>query len=234
VAVALTGSWTNIQNNSSGNQSQSITVPADADLCVVYAAGYSSGVSHLFSELSLSAADALHFTNIGTAAYSSDPQCDAWYIDANDANWPGTGTQTLYWQWDSPSGEGLNIQVGFFKGVDLSDPIGDVEVYSPDTATPYTYTTSLTGVAADDMGIAGAYSYNQTPDADPAGYGQTAQETFYNHAGLGIGYENGEGAVRLENLYYVQLVAFAINASSGGGTTAVPVFVHHYRIAGGL
>ncbi len=221
VAVEVTGSWTTIENSSSGNQSQAITVPTDADICVVLLTGYLSGQTRLLSELSLSSVNASHFTHIATGYYNStNPQTEAWYITKNDANWPGTGSQTLYWQPVSSPGEGYAIAVGFFKGVDTADPIGDSEVFDDSANDVNDHTSALTGVAAEDMGVQVCYSYYQTPIADPSGYGQTAAwENLFNSAGVGVAYEAGENALRCENLNYGHVITFAINAG-GGGTPA--------------
>ena len=218
MAVLVTGSWVTIQNSNTTNQNQAVTVPVDADICVVLLTGLRAsglGGTPILTELSLTQADETTFTRLGTArgidGGTSFYQVEAWYLVD-----PPTGEKTLYWQ-AGGANEGLNIAVGFFKGIDKDIPIRDSEINDADFWN--TVTTSLDNVDANDMSVIVVYDYNNTPDVDPVGYGQTAVwEDLYRFAGVGVAYEQGEDALYVTGADYGNHIAFALKVAAGEPT----------------
>lgn len=154
MAVTRTGAIQNIQDGADAS-SRSITVPADAELAIVTIAGWSNEITK---------ASAAAFT-LGAAGFTlahgelDDPsdgnQAAIFYLVS-----PPTGTQTLAWNLGGSAawGDGGQINVAFYKGVNLTTPIGDVGGGSVISGTG---AVSDTLVAANgDAIIACCYAYN--------------------------------------------------------------------------
>jgi hypothetical protein len=228
VAVTQTGSAVVVESGSTSEISQAVTVPTDADLCVVYTTGYNYGSGEpAHVEMNWDGDDdVVDFTLIDSAIYihDGDVQAEAWYY----VN-PPTGNQTLYFRVESCS-EGFTRVIVFYKGVDTTDPIGSTETHDMNAPGDSEITTSLAACPAGDLATVIVYAWRQTPDVDPSGYGQTAvNESTYNGAGCGVCYEDGETALRFENCYYTAYVAFVIQAGVGGVDLG-SIAMHHYRM----
>lgn len=215
MAVELTGTPVHHTANSDG--SFAVTIPSDAEICIVSVAGYNSQ-SSLVDELNWNNGATLDFTLIARGTYNgTQAETEALYMQSSDGNWPGPGAQTLYFSNTGSYSEGFHFYVHFYKGISTSDPIGDSEIGANGNTNTSPQTSSLTGVTADDMCIGATYSYNAVPDMDPTGYGQTSmlEAARYNSCHLGVGRELGESAFRIESIDWGPPVWFAINAASG-------------------
>jgi hypothetical protein len=225
MAVEYISAETVIQTTS--DSSQSITIPSDCNaanngLIIVTVSGYTGAINEtLLDELCFDGGSTLDFsTEAGLASFwsSDEEQIRNYYMTADDANFPGTGSKTIYWSSSIGYTEGYQIGISYWKNVDPDDPIGDTDTRVGGSTA---FTSSLTGVdGSDDIGVISAYAYDNAPNVDPTGYGQTAiyESASYNQVGLSLGYELGESALRGEGNDAVW-VAFALNAAAAGGTT---------------
>lgn len=211
--VSATGSNVIIEDNTFTAGSGAVTIPADADICIVIVGAYDYYLQdvHIFSNGRLNwngdAAD-VDFTHIVTAEGGATYDViSAYYMTSSDPNWPGSGSRTLYYDSDGDVGQspdnGFNIIVRFYKDVDTSSPIVDSGA-NENIGGGNNTTGSLTGVGVNDLSIGAVYADGTSAlDGAPTGYGQTeAEENSYNNANLCIGEELGESAIRLESAGY--------------------------------
>lgn len=121
MAVTRTGSVTEIESTANTG-SQSVTVPADAEVMMVgVSGGTSGGTSNYFSGGSCTIGGAsltLGRDDDNTGARIS--QCIFYKIT------PATGAQTFAWDWAGTAalGVGGHIHIAFYKGIHASTPIG--------------------------------------------------------------------------------------------------------------
>jgi len=187
---------------SSNPADQSVTVPDDADICIVSILGYDSDFSGaLITELCFDDGDTIDFSPVETADWSSDPshrQIDVYSMVNTATDWPGSGAKTLSITLvDDPIGEGVHVGVQFWRNVDVSDPI--IDTHSSDTdyngrgayAQESDYVGNLSGLTASDMAVIIGYEYQSTPRANDTGQTELTSG-IYNTAGYAIGYELGE------------------------------------------
>lgn len=227
MAIALTGSTYTKQSNSA-DDSQAVTVPADAEICIVFLSGYTgSNNTTLLNKLNWDDDEDITFTQIAYAQIAPGQcQCEAYYF----LN-PTSGSQTVYWGSDDSGafGEGANVVIVFAKGIDTVTPIGDTD--SDAIVAQSNTTVTVTGTGADDWMMMCAYSYNADTDANPSGYSQTAiaEPTYYNSAGIGVAYEQGETSMYMDTSgSYMGSVGFVLNAAAAAGIS-IPVVIHHLR-----
>ena len=114
--VTRTGTVTTIQN-SLQSDSQSVTVPTDATLCVVMATLY-NGTANWIAPNPVS----LGGTNL-TTLQKTDEQTDNGHVWLGYLVNPATGSQTLAWDWGATPSVGANIAVSFYKGVVTTNPV---------------------------------------------------------------------------------------------------------------
>lgn len=128
--------------------SETVTVPADADICVVAATLFKNTSNWL---------PANPFTLGGanlTTEQKTDEQTDNSHVWLGYKVSPATGSQTLAWDWGQSPGQGALITVAFYRGVDTITPIVDSD-------QQLTAGTDLTGLTAsgDDMMVGAIASY---------------------------------------------------------------------------
>jgi hypothetical protein len=214
-----------VEQTAANDDSFSVTVPALCTYILVNVSGYyGSGTDPVFDQLNFDNGNDLDFTHIVTGCYEDTPptyaQMSAFGMTATDGDWPGTGSKTLYFRVDGGTnpGEGLQIHVSYWKGVDQSSPVVDSEWRAHSSSY---YTSSLTGVSTGDMGVIASYAYNGTIDVDLPGKGQTAiaESAVYRSAGFSIGYEAEEDALDAESSVNFVPIAYALKAAAAGGTT---------------
>lgn len=205
---------------SSADSSASHSIPVNTDLIACAISGYSSGNANLVDELNYDGDTDLEFTTLGRAYFSgSDAQLHTLYMTSADDGWPGTGAATLDWGATGAYSEGFIIKVDYFQDVDTASPIVDtVEVDEGEFSSPQT--SSLTGVGTDDIGYVAAWSYGGAADVDPATYNQnaTTETGPFNDAYLGVAYEKGESALRVESSATHTACVFAAFNHDAGGT----------------
>jgi len=106
-------------------------VPADADACFVFLGGRlsDSGSQPVgFTDLSWDDGGANDFTEVMVSAVNLNTlSFGSWYMLSGDANWPGSGSKTLYYTTDGVSYGESTLIVFFVKNIDSSDPIGNTD-----------------------------------------------------------------------------------------------------------
>lgn len=221
-------------HQSSADGSISITIPSDAEIVLVGAVGYTTSTTDMFNSINFDNTADQDFTTIVENRYNASYTglcAEVLRMTSADANWPGTGAKTLYYDGTNYT-EGYQILVFYAKGLDTSDPIRDT--HSADAAS--TYTGSLTGVDADDLSIVFCYEYVNAPDINPSGSSQTVilESGSFNSAGLGCGYEAGESAMTADATAGSDMVStsFALKVAAAGGGVTIPVVIHHLRQQG--
>lgn len=225
MAVQLTGSPSYVTNTTHGDGSQAVTIPSDCDCVLVFSWAWVSNTAVDFDELNWDNGATLDFTLVATNTSANNPY-DVWCyrMCINDGNWPGTGSKTLYWSYNSAPSEGGTVVIVFLKGVNTSSPVIDTDSTKNPAGT--SWTASLSGVSTGDLTfICGADYYSYSPDINcaPSGYGQTLLTSGANDhlVDWSIGYEDGEGAPRAEyssSSVYEGIIAFAIAAAAAGAT----------------
>src|SRR5690606_41881131 len=88
-------------------------------------------------------------------------------------------------------GEGHQRSLIYYSGVDQSSPIVDTDTHTgSDDGT--SFTSSLTGVTADDMGVVVAYNFSSSPTVSGGSQTTVLTPGVFNNAGIGIAEEQGE------------------------------------------
>jgi len=201
----------------------SLTIPATCDYITVCATGFNSSVSSepfaFFDQMDFDdTPSAMVLTEIDNQRFNSanpDATVNTYGITATDGNWPGTGSQTFYYDIVPTANEGLQILVSYWKDVDQTTPIIDTDASDRVSA----FTSSLTGMGAGDMGVICAYRYGTAPDMNPGSVGQTVilEQAAFNDACFGFAYELAESALEASGSNLVP-VAFGIAAATGAST----------------
>ena len=183
-APTITGSITQIQDSTTPS-SQSVSIPADAELCIVAIAFFRGvGGGGALSTLTL---DGNSFTSVVKSNDSGFGTTTIWrYIVPVGLR--GT-SKTLAWAFDGALTEGANIFVIWLKDVDTGgDPIRGSNFGAGDpTATSGSYSSD-----ANDLNLCVGYSFSTT-DCDASGSGQTEQadSTQFNSCQGAVGTKAG-------------------------------------------
>ena len=166
--------------------SDSITIDADADICVVLASFYYNYIDATFDPF-VAIGGALGGVYDITELQKSDYQTGANQIMIGyilQSTIGGTGTQTLYWQYhaDTPPEYGGQILVQCFDNVNTGDPIDDSDINVVNDQD----VTSLTVDAGDMMiGIMGSDG-----DMDVSGSSQSVlADSAYGGVYYGVAYK---------------------------------------------
>ena len=215
--VTLTG--TPVKDTDWGvSGSQALTIPADATGIVIMSWSWIDGVAAAFDELNFADDASLGGTLIVTNTDDTDPyDMFAHIITSADAAWPGTGSHTLYWSFNSAPTEGGTVLIFFVKGIDTINPVRATDSQkNVDT----TWTTDTMGAAeAGDLSfIAVATYFNTANNAVPSGYAQTLLDSGANDHSVnwGVGYEQGEDAMvaTSQTATYAGYIAFVLRAEA--------------------
>ena len=227
-APVLEGSHSFSAASDSGSET-GITIPSGTDCIVVFASIESvTGSGDKMSELCWDAGGTVDFIE-GKFQISDDYTGSAimcWVMTSGTAlnsGWPGTGSgKELSYTHDQTPGEDTKFWIGFFSGVDDTNPVeASWSATDEDTNTNVTETSAMTGVSADSYSIMGSYYWDAAgnPVGAPSGYGQT--QRYDSNSGsdnqLLLSDEVGETALRQEQLDYPISVAIALAA--GGATS---------------
>jgi hypothetical protein len=207
VSVALEGQAL-LQHSSNAGTSFGLTIPGPTDAIVALLTGYTSD-NALAAQLNFTGAAGISLDRIAFAIYGGfETQVDTYIITPDSADWPGTGSQTLFFQ--DVIDEGINIFMGYYSGVDPLNPIIASQSFTGGTGT--TFTSSLGGVGGDDMGVMCAYTFSASPDVTEPGQ-TTLVQTNFNAAGIGVAEALGSGALTASAADLVA-VAFALRAAA--------------------
>src|SRR5574343_239939 len=155
MAVELVASTlTSVSYSSSG--SFSVTVPADADMCLVF---FMAG--DIASGLTLSR---LNFRDVAGNDFTQQTFSNAntvfgsYTLPKSSANFPASGSRTLYWQ-TSANQEG-RFQVSFLKNADQTNPVVNAQGMNAShfSSTNFAFPT-VSGHSADNMTVCGIGAY---------------------------------------------------------------------------
>jgi len=217
MAVELTGSPSYVVNRDFDDGSQAVTIPADCTAVLVF-----SCVSHTTTEIDF---DELNWDNGATndftqvvhnGAGANNSVVFSYIMTSASGDWPGTGSQTLYFGFNATPGGGGPVIIVFLKGLDTSTPTVDTD--SDYDLTDGDWTASLSGVSSGDLTflMVGIY-YAYTIDGRGSGQTQLASDSNDNSFEWEINYEDGEGSpsIQTNDSIYSGAVAFAVSAASG-------------------
>lgn len=205
MAVTRTGSATSIANTNQ-TWSQSVNVPADAQVAVVIATVWANQDNWIAAN-----PFSLGGSNL-TTLQKTDSQHD------NNATWlgylvnPPTGSQTLSCNWGQSLPAGASITIAFFVGVDTSNPIRS-------SGQQTSNGSDLTGLTASagDMMVGGVGSDTQPTVTD------NSQTQLTNAAGgglyLGSAQKDGATGFYFTGGAYTTCVALVLRQASGGSTS---------------
>lgn len=153
MAVTITGSPIEIQTAANAS-SQSVTVPADADLVVIGVSGYESGSPFTNGSLTLNSVALTKNIADDDSAF----QGGQFYL----VN-PATGSQTLAWDWGGTAAlfGGVILVLRFYKGVDTADPIRDSHASQ---AAAGVFATDTLTAQTDDLVTAFSWMFGGSPE----------------------------------------------------------------------
>lgn len=231
MAVAFTG--TAVTNTSHADGSQAVTIPADAEAVIVISWMYRNNHAGSFDQLNWDDGAALDFTEIAKNSTTADPyDVFAFIMTSADANWPGTGAQTLYWSFTGAPTEGGTVWIYFAKGLNTSSPVGDTETGKIALTGNQQVSTTLANVGADDMCVLAVAEYQEhelSSANTQLGFtdGDNGVEWIIvgdlNDSSLVVDITNSGGSV------YTGYVAFVLEVAAAGGTAIPPLAMAHFR-----
>lgn len=215
----------------SNDNTWSITIPTDCisgnDGAIILIVGFYNNSAIDFNQLNWDGDnDVVDFTKIGGSGYANDcNQVLVYYMLASDANWPGTGSKTLYYGWDNAISNGPWLSVIHIKNVNGTGTIIGTDTVQGGGSTNSWTSASLGTVDSGDMAfIAGSFWDNGTAGTVSYGSGQTeiANRQDNEDTTTGWAYEDGEATPSIQGTTtdeYLGAVAFAIAAVSGQSYT---------------
>ena len=218
MAIERTGTYIQIDSwNETG--SQSITVPNDAELMLVFIGGYSvAGVNWMEAgEYSLNS------VSLSLIAHTSD-QTDNEQVAAWRLVNPATGSQTFAWDHNTGAslGDGATFIILFYKGVDTTSPIRDSGTAGA--------AGDVTGVVFEsgDMIVGAVASYQDAiTSADDDGQTEIVLTEVFSNLGMGVGEELSEGDFYTTGGTAMSAVAVVIAAAASGGTSILRQMIAH-------
>ena len=146
-------------SDSDGNQSQSVTVPANTDFALAFISGWRSGTNPSVSSISLGGTA---MTSVGSSVSDADGAAYMYYVNTTSGTKTFASTQSNSWT------EGGKAVLLYFSGVDQSSPIRSSSAQNAtNTATlSFSGMTSQTG----DMAVLQMQSYSSVNvDVDLSG-----------------------------------------------------------------
>jgi hypothetical protein len=220
--VELTGSqYTGAFGGPTGGSISSITIPADADICVVAfgieETNNSTPAEDVIDELSWDGAgmDFATAVEIGGDNYPVSG-VGVYYMVKTDGNWPGAGSgKTLTTTFANPIHDDQQYWIGFYKNVDTTSPIvaTDTESSKDDDTPASTTTFTLAGMGANDMALVVGYFWDATaPDGTINGQTEVYNSSSGNNE-LSISQKLGEGSPQHDGVDYVILAAVGIKSA---------------------
>lgn len=179
--AAVTGSVFSSTGITQDGSVTSITIPTDAQACIV---AFSSFDVAVFDALCWDAGSTVDFTEIVTIENGDDSKMSSWIMTSASSNWPGSGSgKTLTFSFTTTLST-TDIVVWFVKDIDTSDPINS-SAGAEDSA--YYYAVTITASGTNDLSFICAGSYSDTQDGDYSG-----QTSIYETPHLTVAYELAE------------------------------------------
>ena len=148
-------------SDSDGNQSQSVTVPANTDFALAFISGWRSGTNPSVSSISLGGTA---MTSVGSSVSDADGAAYMYYVNTTSGTKTFASTQSNSWT------EGGKAVLLYFSGVDQASPIrsNSAQNASGTTTLSFSGMTSQTG----DMAVLQIQGYSSV-NADVDLSGQT-------------------------------------------------------------
>lgn len=211
--TVLTGTPQTFNLNADG--SMSLTVPADAEAIVVAVAGLGiSSSTLLFDELNFADDASIEFTQINAGLYaaSSFRQIENHILTTADAEWPGTGAQTLYHSAQNGYSEGFNVVVFYAKEIDTASPIFGTDAVQGNTLSG-SWDSNIAGVGANDLHVLSAFSYQNIPVVNATNQTEVITPSLYNDAGIGVAYEKAATSMNVTSAGDLVPTAFVLRSA---------------------
>ena len=101
---------------------------------------------------------------------TTDVQAEAWIMTSASGDWPGSGSQTLYWDAVTTLSQGVNVCVFTVSGSVTADPIIDTD----SRGAGGDWTASLSGVSSGDLAVVVGVDAAGVAEPVPSGSGQTS------------------------------------------------------------
>ena len=212
MAVERTGTAVTI-NTASDSSSQSITVPSDATLAVVFFGGYISAGTHVAGDVTLT----LGGTTMTNVAHNPGTASGVNGIWIRQLLYPSTGSQTFAWSTGRTFNYGILITIVFYKGVDTVNPIKSSSAIDTSGGTP----TPITGLtyATGDMMVGGIENDDSpTVTTDSQTQINVSAQGAKGGGYLGVAEKASVGAFYVGSVNYGALGAIVIAQASETGT----------------
>lgn len=217
--AGVVGTVTQFTGSGTAEFGGAFTIDADADAVVIVITGYANG-SVVIDEANWADNDALDFTLIASSTYDAgEVDFQAFVMFSDDANWPGTGAQTLTLQGPSNINDGANVSVFCVGGIDITQGVLDSDASLVVQGSSSSLT--LSGIGAQDISFIAANDFDAgAPTVNGSGQTAIAEYGLFNSYSLSVGYEIGETTLNASGSD-IGLIAFAFaNESSGASITA--------------
>ena len=196
-----------------------VTVPADANICICCTIGYQNNAD---DDLILDALNWINHANrddfevLDNANWNTAGNClEVYYMLSSDANWPGSGSQTLSGGYADQLFYDSAVAIMFFKGIDMTTPFSGVVDKKEETSPLDNWTSSLSSVDAGDWALLFSESYGEDCVVDGSG-----ETEIINGLGGGDGYyiaaayEDGETAMTVSSAAYLVALAVVLQAAA--------------------
>jgi hypothetical protein len=203
MSVVRTGSTVAI-DTTTASSSQSITVPSDAEIAVVFGGGYFGNVSIGNPVFTLGGSNC-------TRAVGGTPggDFDAAVIEYKVS--PATGTQTLAWTFPTIASGSVRIFVVFYKSINISSPIGSTGRVDHNSITITTETVTGLTAPTGSMTFGGSAS-DRLPVMSGNGQTQIAQSAD-SPVRATIGEKAESTSLEATNQQFSMLLAVVIHQS---------------------
>jgi hypothetical protein len=219
MAVEVTGSVATLSQIYTGGRADSITIPVDAEAVLVICAGtYTAGSANGFAELNWDDGGTNDFDLVVSNSDTTAPyDLFAYIMTDESADWPGTGSQTLYHAPDYNPSEGGAVIAVALKGLDTTDPIGDTDATKNEGTS---YTPTLSNVASGDLVFCCIADYSSRTVSVDETQTEAASGTL-SQVDYIVSYEDGEDQPTSETTStgYTGRIHFVVEQASAGGTT---------------
>jgi hypothetical protein len=215
--MAVTRTTETVITVASVNQSgsQNITVPSDAEICIVLVSIYKYASDWMGANpISLGGTNLTTLQKTDNTSEGMQTWCG--YLLA-----PSTGTQSFAWSWGAAPGQQGCFVILFYKGINTSSPIKD----SDKTITALADLTGL-DASSGDMMVGVVASYDNSPTVTDNS--QTLLYDYnYGSSDGGFAQKDGGTGFYFSNGQYTTVAACVIAQAAAAGLS-IPVAMYHY------
>ena len=147
--------------------SESITVPADAEIIIVGVHGWQHNANY-FTD---GAASPTYGMTLNSVALRGVPQGNTdnsafmgalFYLAA-----PSTGTQTLAWDWLGKPNDAVRIVYGFYKGINIASAVRDSDGAQNDASVNSNMVTPSLTAQTGDLVVAWSWAWTDEASVNP-------------------------------------------------------------------